>query len=133
MNEIIPNGTQVLIFYYAKGHCHQNIDEAKFIKGIIVSSEESEDLSWHGSSWYKQIYTVLGEDGKEYKATYNTAFIGSFYIRTIEEQINRIKFAIEDNYKTIDNINKENEMLNNTLNSLMHIDLDSEVCSFKQL
>ena len=126
MNEIIPNGTQVLIFYVPKGHLPQNSDEAKFIKGVIVSSHESEDLSYHGSPWYVQIYTIIGDDGEEYRATHNSALIGSYLFRTPDEQITRIKFAIEDNYKRINDINRENNMLKESLNSLIHVELKKE-------
>ena len=118
MNEIIPNGTQVLVFYQPTGHKYQNSNEGKFIKGTIISSKESEDLSYHGSPWYVQIYTILGEDGEEYEATHNSNLVGAYLFRTPEEQVDRIKYAIQDNHNKIDDINKENERLTVALNSL---------------
>ena len=41
MEKIIPNGTEVLIFFNSKN----DYEEERFIKGVIISSKESEDLS----------------------------------------------------------------------------------------
>ena len=65
-----------------------------------------------------QIYTILGEDGEEYEATHNSNLVGAYLFRTPEEQLDRIKYAIQDNHNKIDDINKENEMLTVALNSL---------------
>ena len=39
MEKIIPNGTEVLIFFNSKN----DYEEERFIKGVIISSKESED------------------------------------------------------------------------------------------
>jgi len=57
---IIPNGTEVLIFKYIREWDKQN--EENYIIGTIQSSKTSDDLSYHGSPWYEQIYEVLGQD-----------------------------------------------------------------------
>ena len=58
MKEIIPNGTKVFIFNKAD---NQGINgETKYIKGVIINSWESEDLAYHGSPWYEQIYKIQG-------------------------------------------------------------------------
>lgn len=49
---IIPNGTEVLIFkYFREWGTSQNDED--YIIGIVQSSEKSDDLSYHGSPWYK--------------------------------------------------------------------------------
>ena len=117
MKEIIPNGTNVLIFNKVDS---QGInDETKFIKGVIIDSRESQDLAYHGSSWYEQIYKVQGEDGKIYTGTYGSAFVGDFYIRTLSDYLKRIRFLIEDNHKKINDLNTKNAILNNILLSLI--------------
>ena len=79
MKEIIPNGTDVLIFIDNKNY-NEKTSEINFIKGKIISSKQSDDLSYHGSPWYEQIYTALGENGEEYKATYGSAVINNTFI-----------------------------------------------------
>lgn len=59
--KIIPNGTEVLIYKYVREWNKQ--DDENYIVGIVQSSKTSDDLSYHGSPWYEQIYEVLGEDG----------------------------------------------------------------------
>lgn len=100
-----------------------------FFKGVIISSKESLDLSYHRSPWYEQIYTIIDEDGKEYTATYGNAFISSFFIRTMEDHIERVKYSIQDNNKKIDDLNKENELLNSALNHLMQMNAANETLS----
>ena len=51
MNNVLANGTEVLIFKNFKAYTSEQ-DEINFITGIIVSSKESEDLSYHGSPYY---------------------------------------------------------------------------------
>lgn len=60
MDKIIPNGTEVLIFYDFKGQS-RGANEREFVKGVVVNSRESNDLSYHGSAWYEQIYNVIDE------------------------------------------------------------------------
>ena len=119
MQEIIPNGTEVLIFCNLQIGIPTRKDELNYIKGKIVSSELSDDLSYHGSPWYEQIYTVIGEDGNTYMATQNIANYGVFFIRTISDYIKRINYFIEKNNDEINKLNKENEELNEKLHSLI--------------
>ncbi len=114
MEEIIPNGTKVLIFNKTDS---QN-DETKFIKGVIIDSWESQDLAYHGSSWYEQIYKIQGEDRKIYTGTYGSAIIGDFYIRTLSDYLKRIRSLIENNCEKINALNTKNAILIETLLSL---------------
>jgi len=110
MEKIIPNNTEVLIFNNKKNH-NKNLNEINYIKGKIISSKLSHDLSHHGSPWQVQIYTILGEDGKEYKGTYGSAIIGDNFIRTIEDHIKHIKSTINDNKKQINDLQNEINLL----------------------
>lgn len=51
MKEIIPNGTEVLIFRYIK-NSNIKLNEISFIKRHVVSSKTSDDLTyqWKNSS-----------------------------------------------------------------------------------
>ena len=108
--DIIPNGTEVLIFKYIRGWGSRQDDENYISKGIIKSSKQSEDLSYHGSPWYEQIYEVLGEDGKEYTGTYGNGseFNGDMFFRTIEHQINVVNLKISDNEEKILKLKEKN-------------------------
>lgn len=125
MKEIIPNGTEVLVFIDNKNY-NQKLSEIDFVKGKIISSKESDDLSYHGSPWYEQIYTVLGEDGKEYKATHRMAVINNTFIRTIEDHIGYIKLAMKENLKKIDDLKNKNNLLYDTMNELINYNREKE-------
>lgn len=110
MKKIISNGTEVLIFFESKNYSNNGVEKS-FIKGVVISSEMSEDLSNHGSPWYEHIYTVKGENGNIYEANYLSSISQEFYIRTIEDYINYLNYKIEENHKKIINIEKENQEL----------------------
>ena len=108
--DIIPNGTEVLIFEYIREWGPRQDDENYISKGIIKSSKQSEDLSYHGSPWYEQIYEVLGEDGKEYTGTYGigSVFNGNMFFRTKEHQIYVLNLKISDNEEKILKLKEKN-------------------------
>lgn len=114
MEKIIPNGTEVLIFFNSKN----DYEEERFIKGVIISSKESEDLSYHGSPWYVQIYKIKGENGQIYEATHQSPLFGAFYIRTIEGYLAYLEYKIKENKKKINDIENENMNLSNIITSL---------------
>ena len=103
----------------------------KDIRGVVINSRESEDLSYHGSPWYEQIYTVMGENGKKYQATHNHAVFGisDFYIKTITEHINYVMSAIKDNNEKINALNEKNAMLSRVITSLLKIKNESNTNS----
>lgn len=125
MDKIIPNGEEVLIFYDFKGQS-RGANEREFVKGVVVNSRESNDLSYHGSAWYEQIYNVIDENGRNYEATYGNAYVGSFFIRTIEHHMSVIKSKIADNNEEICVLNKENGELNATLEELARMKKEKE-------
>lgn len=114
---IIPNGTEVLIFKYFRERGPYQDDE-NYIYGIIKSSRTSDDLSYHGSSWYEQIYEVLGEDGKRYVGTYGRGLIGNSFIMTKEDYIRLLKYKISDNEEEILKLNEKNHNYVNKINEL---------------
>ena len=105
--EIIPNGTEVLIFKYIREWNKQ--DEENYIVGTIQTSRTSDDLSYHGSPWYVQIYEVLGEDENIYVGCYGTGIIGNSYFRTIDDHIRVLKNRINDNEQEILKIQEKND------------------------
>lgn len=118
MEQIIPNGTEVLIFIDNKC-CNNKQSELDFIKGKIISSRESND-------WDEQIYTVLGENRCEYKATYGSAFINDTFIRTIEDHIEYIKLSIKQNLEKIDDLKNENNSLYDVMNELINYNKEKQ-------
>lgn len=105
--EIIPNRTEVLIFKYIRERNKQ--DEEHYLIGTIQTSRTSDDLSYHGSPWYVQIYEVLGEDENIYVGCYGTGIIGSYYFRTIDDHIRVLKNRINDNEQEILKIQEKND------------------------
>lgn len=106
--KIKPNGTEVLIFNYIR-EWGPNQDEENYIIGTIQSSKISDDLSYHGSPWYEQIYEVLGQDGKTYIGCYGSGLIGNSYFRTVDDHINVLKSRITDNKQEILKIQEKNK------------------------
>lgn len=114
---IIPNGTEVLIFKYFRERGPYQDDE-NYIIGIIESSKTSDDLSYHASSWYEQIYEVLGEDGKRYIGTYGRGLIGDSFFRTKEDHIKVLKSKISDNIQEIIKLKEKNDNYIQEINDL---------------
>lgn len=132
---IIPNGTEVLIFKYFRERGPYQDDE-NYIYGIIKSSRSSDDLSYHGTSWYEQIYEVLGEDGKRYVGTCGRGLIGNSFFRTKEDHIKILKCKICDNEEEILKLNEINHNYVNKINELenrLELDNPSKPVKVKQL
>ena len=106
MNNILKNGEEVLIFD-AINSSPELVDD-KYIKGVIISSFESDDLSMHGSAWYEQVYNVLGEDEQVYIGTYGRAILGTSYFRTVEDYKKYLNNKIDFNNRTIETLNDRN-------------------------
>lgn len=119
MKDIINNGEEVLIF---QGKEDLTKDYINFIRGIVISSYESDDLSYHGSSWYLQIYKVLGEDGKTYTCTYGSyyKFVASHFIKTYPDYLKYIDRIIENNNNKIQELEDYNNQLLNIKNSFIN-------------
>lgn len=117
MNKVIPNGTEVLIFKYIR-EWGPNQNEDHYTIGTIESSKESEDLSYHGSPWYEQIYTVVDENGNKYVGCYGSGLIGNSYFRTKEDHIKVLEGKIRCNEEKITEIQNQNEKYLNQISLL---------------
>lgn len=124
MNGIIPNGTEVLVFRdSSKWNLHSrdayDYDSENYvIIGTVQSSEKSEDLSYHGSPYYEDIYKVLGEDGKVYVCTHSALSIKAYYFRTRDEFIRFLEINIDENERKILELQEKNIEYNNKISLL---------------
>ena len=100
MEKILENGTEVLIFNYISGWGLEQ-DMEHYIRGTIIKSEMSEDLSYHGSPWNVINYTVLGEDGIEYFGNYGKHTLGRNFFMTEEDYIELCKQKAEKEARDI--------------------------------
>ena len=123
MEKIIENGTEVLIFKYTSG-CGLNQDMKHYIRGTIIKSVMSEDLSYHGSPWNVINYTVLGEDEIEYFGNYGNHTLGNSFFMTEEDYICYLNRKIKHNKEKIIEIENENseleELIKNTKTKEIH-------------
>lgn len=108
MDKELNVGDEVLIFNYIR-EWGINQDDEHYIKGSIVKSEMSDDLSYHGSPWYVINYTVLGEDGTIYFGNYKYPTLGNSFFMTQEDYIHYLERKIANNQEKILELNKENQ------------------------
>lgn len=110
MEKILENGTEVLIFnYISEWGLKQDMEH--YIRGTIIKSEMSEDLSYHGSPWNVINYTVLGEDEIEYFGNYRKHTLGSNFFMTEEDYIYYLNSQIEFNNEEILELKEKNNEL----------------------
>ena len=103
MDRELNIGDKVLIFnYISQRGINQNYN--RFIEGIVIHKELSDDLSQHGSPWEVMNYRVLGEDGKKYFGNYIDPVLGDSFFMTREDYINHLRHE-----KNILKVLKENE------------------------
>ena len=62
----------------------------------------------------KQIYTIEDENGKRYEATYGSAYVSNFFIRTIEHYKKIIELTIQSYDEKIAGMNKKRKFNNFT-------------------
>ncbi len=93
-NAIIPKGTEVLIFKRLKDG---ELDKGGYIKGKIIGKKKMSNQS----------YFIQGEDNQHYLGRYFDTNEGYFF-KTIEDYLGHIISVIENNNKTIEDLNKEN-------------------------
>ena len=115
MENIIENGTNILVFKKINGIEVPN--KFTLVKGTIINSEQKEYECMNGSPLVKQIYTVQGENGEIYKASYGDTVDG-YYIRTIEDYSKYIRLLIKEKIKKLRELTDETEQLNNLQHSL---------------
>lgn len=90
------------------------------LKGTIIDSYLSDDLSYHGSSMYEVIYVVLGEDNNIYKGVYGRCIssISDYYFKTEKDYLLYLKGIIKHNIDRIDLLKKENNNISNVIKKL---------------
>lgn len=120
--DLIPNGTEVYVFHGSSNNNIEGFEDGAYIKGTIVGHRVSENLStdyYRDSAWCEFIYSIVGENGKTYEATYGSALIGSFFIRTQKDFLRYLVTAIKDNLIKATELNKQNKILSETLKTVM--------------
>lgn len=119
--EIISNGTEVYLFNGASNNRVEGFEDGAYIKGTIVGHRLSENLStdFRGVPWYEYIYSIVGENGKTYEATYGSALVGSFFIRTQKDFMKHLVREIKGNLVEVSELNRKNKELSKTLKSVI--------------
>ena len=103
MNNILENGTQVLLFNQNEYDTNNLLN---FIKVIIIDYDIN-----------NQLYIVKDQNNNIYKALYGNC-INGFFIRTIKDHLNQVKITILNNKQIISNLNHYNLKLYNLEQSL---------------
>ncbi len=105
-------GDEVYVFSQGNSNSFlKALKENSFIKGVVVDVE-NEDFGYHGSGDWVHIYTVKGEDGREYLCDYKRGY-KSYVLYTKEDILNSLKRNIEGgiSYKkrVYQEVNKKNK------------------------
>ena len=74
----------------------------------------------------KQRYTIEDENGKRYEATYGSAYVSNFFIRTIEHYKKIIELTLQSYDEKIAGMNKRKESLTALLEQLSNSDEKSK-------
>lgn len=95
-------GDEVLIFsaIYDNPN-YKDVIKKPFQKGKVKDISLSDDLSYHGSPWYVNVYTVIGEDEKPYVGTYKNCDVGSVSYLTEEDYVSYLDNQIDYNIQKI--------------------------------
>lgn len=120
--DLIPNGTEVYVFHGSSNNNVEGFEDGAYIKGTVVGHRVSENLSsdyYVDTAWCEYIYSIVGENGKTYEATYGNALVGSFFIRTQKDFLKYLVGTIKDNLAKVTDLNKQNVILSETLKSVM--------------
>lgn len=121
--EILQNGTEVLIYIGRLVKCYSNENEPieKIIKGNIIGNYYYEEEPYHGSIYYEELrYKVLGEDGEIYEGEVNTFDPEEDYISiiSIKDRITRLKRNISETKRRIEKLQKNIEIYNDMIELL---------------
>ena len=117
MNNKITEGMEVLIFRYIPEWGY-NQDNEHYIIGTVLKKEKYDDVSCHDTSWQKQVYTVLGEDGEVYTGNYGMGLVGNSFFRTREDQIKFLRRNIAINNANIFILQHRNSEYNKQIDLL---------------
>lgn len=110
MDKVLNIGDEVLVFRYIR-EWEINQDHEHYIRGNVVKSEMSDDLSYHGSPWCVINYTVLGENGTLYFGNYKHPTLGNSFFMAQEDYIHYLERKIANNQEKILEINEENQKI----------------------
>lgn len=116
-NEIIENGTEILIFKYVPEK-KINQDYEHFIRGKIIESEILSEVSYNTYPWYVPRYTLLGEDGIIYYGSYKYPSFGDSFFMTEEDYVLFLKNKVSLNNEKISRLEDANERYVDILSSL---------------
>lgn len=95
----LNSGDEVLIFTdYKDAEKYEDFEEEPFIRGKIIEKELSDDLSYHGSSWNRNIYHVMDNDGNIYRGFYG---FGTPRFLTVEDYIKHLYCLVDNESKKI--------------------------------
>ena len=126
MKKELEIGDEVFIFQYIhEWGINQNYEH--FIKGKVIRKELSNDLSYHGSPWYVENYTVLGEDGITYFGNYKHPTLGNSFFMTQEDYIHYLERKISNNQEKILVIDEENHKIRAMIENVQKIKTNNDI------
>ncbi len=128
IDDIISNGTEVLIFpYYDICESLQN-NNTTYEKGIVVFSTESDDLALNGSPYSRRIYKIVKEDGTFISAVFGyPSVLTNYYIRTKEFHIVCLTDEIFKNQEEITKLKNRNAEISKTINLLANENIEKSI------
>lgn len=108
MEERLKNGEEVLIFRNVSDVYLQK--EIDFIKGIIISSEISKNLTGNKEKpSFTWVYTVIGEDEKKYTCCNGMIIYGNDFIRRPIDYLKDLRERYKNNLLEINRLKDINE------------------------
>ena len=116
MEERLKNGEEVLIFRNVSDIYEQSLSD--FIRGIIIDSKKSKNLSYKGKPFYTWVYVVLGEDKKEYECSNGMIIYGLDYMMKPLDYLKKIRKTLLDNIHEIERLENINKSLVKTIDNL---------------
>ena len=116
MEERLANGEEVLIFRNVSDIYEQSLSD--FIRGIIIDSKKSKNLSYRGKPFYTWVYVVLGEDKKEYECSNGMIIYGLDYMMKPIDYLKKIRKTLLDNAYEIDRLKSINKKLAKTIDNI---------------
>lgn len=116
MEERLMNGEEVLIFRNASDIYEQC--ESDFIKGYIIYSYKSKNLSYNKKPYYIWIYRVMGEDNMEYECANGMIIYGTDYMMRPIDYLKKVRSMLVNNVNEINRLEEINKSLVKTINSL---------------
>ncbi len=120
---VYEKGTEVLIFKFVSGWKEQ--DMGHFIKGKIIGSEISDNISYSQKPLYVINYKVLGEDGHTYLGNMEGHVLGDCFFMTREMYIEFLNKCIVSNEEKINDLVDKNNRIKNIIESMKLGEFDS--------